>query len=64
MCPFLAGFYSKDLIMEFLYVYDLNRLLIVIILISLSLTVIYSLRLYYYLFFIKSLRFISGGGEA
>jgi NADH:ubiquinone oxidoreductase subunit 5 (subunit L)/multisubunit Na+/H+ antiporter MnhA subunit len=29
-CSFLAGFYSKDLIMEFLYIYDLNRLLIVI----------------------------------
>jgi len=56
-----AGFYSKDLIMEFLYIYDFHRLLIAIILVSLSLTVIYSLRLFYYLFFMKSLRFISVG---
>jgi NADH-ubiquinone oxidoreductase chain 5 len=60
-CPFLAGFYSKDLIMEFLYIYDFNILLIVIMLISLFLTVMYSLRLFYYLFFIKSLGFISVG---
>jgi len=60
-CPFLAGFYSKDLIIEFLYIYDFNRLLMGVILISLSLTVMYSLRVFYYLFFIKSLGFISVG---
>jgi NADH:ubiquinone oxidoreductase subunit 5 (subunit L)/multisubunit Na+/H+ antiporter MnhA subunit len=57
-CPFLDGFYLKDLFIEFLYIYELNRFLILIMLISLSLTVTYSLRLYY-LFFIKNLRFIS-----
>jgi NADH:ubiquinone oxidoreductase subunit 5 (subunit L)/multisubunit Na+/H+ antiporter MnhA subunit len=46
-CPFLAGFYSKDLIMEFLYIYEFNRFLMGIMLIFLSLTVIYSLGLYY-----------------
>jgi len=60
-CPFLSGFYSKDLIMEFLYIYDFRLLLFLIIVFSLSLTVIYSLRLYYYLFFIKSLNYQSVG---
>jgi len=59
--PFLFGFYSKDLIMEFLYIYDFRTFLFIIILFSLSLTVIYSLRLYYYLFFIKSLNYQSVG---
>jgi len=29
-CPFLAGFYSKDLIIEFLYIYEFNRFLMII----------------------------------
>jgi len=60
-CPFLSGFYSKDLIIEFLYVYDFRVFLLMIILISLSLTLIYSLYLYYYLFFIKNLNYLSVG---
>jgi len=51
---FLAGFYLKDLIMEFLYISEIRIFLILIIFISLSLTVIYSIHLLYYLFFIKS----------
>lgn len=51
--PFLAGFYSKDFIMELVYVRKINVYLLVFIIISLILTVSYSLRLYYYLFFNK-----------
>jgi len=60
-CPFLSGFYSKDLIIEFLYIYDFSVSLFIIILFSLSLTVIYSLRLYYYLFFMKNFNYQSVG---
>jgi NADH:ubiquinone oxidoreductase subunit 5 (subunit L)/multisubunit Na+/H+ antiporter MnhA subunit len=28
-CPFLAGFSSKDLIIEFLYIYEFNRFLMI-----------------------------------
>jgi len=59
-CPFLSRFYSKDLIIEFLHIYDFRAFLFIIILFSLALTVIYSLRLYY-LFFIKSLNYQSVG---
>jgi len=58
-CPFLAGFYSKDLIMELSYILDVNLFLFIIIVISLSLTVIYSLRLFFYLFFSKTMNFMS-----
>lgn len=49
--PFLAGFYSKDLIIESLYVLKVNSLIIVLIFFSLIFTVLYSLRLCFYLFF-------------
>nr|YP_009905706.1 NADH dehydrogenase subunit 5 [Aphaenogaster famelica]QGW36311.1 NADH dehydrogenase subunit 5 [Aphaenogaster famelica] len=49
--PFLAGFYSKDLIMELIYIFKVNIFMLILIMISLSLTVIYSFRLYYYIFF-------------
>jgi len=58
-CPFLAGFHSKDLIIELLYISEVGIFLLFIILISLSLTVIYSLRLFFYSFFTKSMNFIS-----
>jgi len=58
-CPFLAGFYSKDLIIEFLYISEIRMFLILIMLISLSSTVIYSVRLFYYLFFTKSKFYVS-----
>nr|WEY05537.1 NADH dehydrogenase subunit 5 [Lepisiota frauenfeldi]WEY05550.1 NADH dehydrogenase subunit 5 [Lepisiota frauenfeldi] len=48
--PFLAGFYSKDLIMEMIYMINMNVFLMVLILMSLSFTVSYSLRLMYYIF--------------
>nr|YP_010266087.1 NADH dehydrogenase subunit 5 [Messor structor]UHY95048.1 NADH dehydrogenase subunit 5 [Messor structor] len=49
--PFLAGFYSKDLIMELIYINKINIFMLVLIIMSLILTVIYSVRLYYYMFF-------------
>jgi len=59
-CPFFS-FYLKNLIMEFLYISEIKEFLIRTMLISLSLTVIYLLCLYYYLFFTKGISFISGG---
>lgn len=58
--PFLAGFYSKDLIIEIIYLSQINLVLLIIIIFSLILTVSYSFRLFYYLFFgeIKFNRFI------
>jgi len=49
--PFIAGFYSKDIIIELIYNNRINLFILIIILISLILTVSYSLRLYYYIFF-------------
>lgn len=60
--PFIAGFYSKDLIMELVYRIKLNSYVLIFILISLMLTVSYSLRLFYYLFFgggVKFYRYIN-----
>lgn len=51
--PFLAGFYSKDYIMELIYINQINRLILGIIILSLMFTVIYSIRLFYYLFYRK-----------
>lgn len=49
--PFISGFYSKDLIIELIYDLKINLFLLFFILISLIMTVIYSFRLYYYIFF-------------
>nr|AWN56124.1 NADH dehydrogenase subunit 5 [Atta sexdens rubropilosa] len=58
--PFMAGFYSKDLIMEVIYSSSgINVLMLVLMVVSLSLTVSYSLRFFYYLFFNSSLKFYS-----
>lgn len=49
--PFIAGFYSKDLIIEIVYINLVNYLLLFIIVVSLAFTVSYSIRLFYYLYF-------------
>lgn len=49
--PFLAGFYSKDLIIERIYIINLNLFVIILIVLSITLTVSYSLRVIYYIFF-------------
>lgn len=51
--PFLAGFYSKDFIIELIYSLHINIFILIIIVISLIFTVIYSVRLYYYIYFNK-----------
>nr|BCS79997.1 NADH dehydrogenase subunit 5 [Monomorium triviale] len=56
--PFISGFYSKDLIMELIYDLKINMFLLFFILISLMLTVMYSFRLYYYMFF-NNMKFYS-----
>lgn len=49
--PFIAGFYSKDIIMEMIYYRKFNVIIFILSLISLIFTVIYSIRLIYYSFF-------------
>lgn len=49
--PFLAGFYSKDLIIEIIYIININIFYLIFALFSLRLTIIYSLRLLYFIFF-------------
>lgn len=49
--PFIAGFYSKDFIIEIVYIDLVNYLLLFMIVISLAFTVSYSARLFYYLYF-------------
>nr|QGW36324.1 NADH dehydrogenase subunit 5 [Dolichoderus sibiricus] len=49
--PFLAGFYSKDFIMEMVYMYKVGYFMLIFIILSLMFTVMYSFRLFYYLFF-------------
>lgn len=63
--PFIAGFYSKDIIIELTYILRINLILEVFIILSISLTVMYSLRISYYLFFrdskFKSLNWLTEG---
>nr|AYR05191.1 NADH dehydrogenase subunit 5 [Coleoptera sp. ACP-2013] len=49
--PFMSGFYSKDLVLEFMSMNYLNFFVYVIFYISIGLTVMYSLRVSYYLLF-------------
>lgn len=49
--PFIAGFYSKDIIIEIIYFRKFNIIIFILSLISLIFTVIYSMRLIYYSFF-------------
>jgi len=46
--PFLRGFYSKDLLLEVMYIININIILTVMLVVSTILTVVYSLRLIYY----------------
>nr|QHQ98542.1 NADH dehydrogenase subunit 5 [Macrocheles nataliae] len=46
--PFLSGFYSKDLILEFMYYHNNNMIIIMMIMLSVMMTVIYSLRMMYF----------------
>lgn len=59
--PFIAGFYSKDFIIELIYRIEVNMYILVFIIISLVFTVSYSIRLFYYIFFrnVKFYRYIN-----
>nr|YP_009725892.1 NADH dehydrogenase subunit 5 [Dianemobius fascipes]QHQ73089.1 NADH dehydrogenase subunit 5 [Dianemobius fascipes] len=46
--PFLAGFYSKDLILEKFLMSNMNMIMFLMVFISTGLTVMYSFRLVYY----------------
>nr|YP_010489363.1 NADH dehydrogenase subunit 5 [Lauridromia dehaani]UWM10776.1 NADH dehydrogenase subunit 5 [Lauridromia dehaani] len=47
-CPFLAGFYSKDLILEMAFMGSLNLISFILYVLSTGLTVCYTLRLIFY----------------
>ena len=47
--PFLSGFFSKDLILEIYLIRLINKLILLILFISIGLTIIYSMRLIYYI---------------
>nr|AQM39844.1 NADH dehydrogenase subunit 5 [Orophyllus montanus] len=47
--PFLAGYYSKDLILEFVILSEMNMYIFLLFMISTGLTVCYSMRLSYYI---------------
>lgn len=49
--PFLSGFYSKDIIIEIIYIIKINLIILIFILLRLIITVSYSLRLMYYMYF-------------
>ena len=51
--PFLAGFYSKDLILEIILVSYVNVFILFLFFFSTGLTVRYSFRLFYYLFILS-----------
>jgi NADH-ubiquinone oxidoreductase chain 5 len=51
--PFLAGFYSKDLILEIVLISHINLFIFFLFFFSTGLTVSYSFRLFYYLFMIN-----------
>jgi len=49
--PFLAGFYSKDLILEIFFNMHINIFILFLVFVSTIFTLTYSLRLIYFLFF-------------
>lgn len=59
--PFVGGFYSKDLILEYIYMNINNFLLISLLIVRTSLTILYCIRIIYYVIWkgIISQRFFS-----
>ncbi len=49
--PFLTGFFSKDLILEILIIRDINFFIFFLAMLATALTVVYSVRLAYLIFF-------------
>lgn len=52
--PFLSGFYSKDIILEFLFIGEYNFIYYIIFMVSVIFTMRYSFRLFNYLILIGS----------
>lgn len=52
--PFLSGFFSKELIIQIVFLYNENPIAFLIIELSTMLTILYSLKIFYYLFFKKN----------
>nr|YP_011021918.1 NADH dehydrogenase subunit 5 [Argas vulgaris]WQM44085.1 NADH dehydrogenase subunit 5 [Argas vulgaris] len=46
--PFLSGFYSKDLLLEFIYMNEMSMFVLVLLVLATVLTCAYSMRLMYY----------------
>nr|YP_009306443.1 NADH dehydrogenase subunit 5 [Ricania speculum]AOP19353.1 NADH dehydrogenase subunit 5 [Ricania speculum] len=55
--PFLSGFYSKDFVFELIVLSETGFFFFFFFCLSISLTIFYSLRLFYYLFFSNSFFF-------
>lgn len=51
--PFLAGFYSKDLIIEYFFIASINSFAFIILLLATAITLIYRIRLIYLTFIFK-----------
>jgi len=49
--PFLAGFYSKDVILEIFFIGSINFFILMIVFMATMITITYSFRLTYFLFF-------------
>jgi NADH-ubiquinone oxidoreductase chain 5 len=49
--PFLAGFYSKDVILEIYFMGHINLFMVIIVFIATMFTLTYSIRLIYFLYF-------------
>jgi len=49
--PFLAGFYSKDVILEIYFIGHINLFMVVIVFLATMFTLTYSIRLVYFLYF-------------
>nr|QTJ63464.1 NADH dehydrogenase subunit 5 [Sycophaga agraensis] len=49
--PFLSGFFSKDLILEFFSINKLSMMIYSLLMLSTMMTVMYNLRLLYYIFY-------------
>ena len=47
--PFISGFYSKDQILEFIFMRNLNFIIYLLLILSTGLTVSYIIRMLYYL---------------
>ena len=54
--PFISGFYSKDIILEYILISDQNLWVVIVSFIATALTVIYSARIFIHLFSYHSKR--------